>query len=526
MMRPGRVLLFGIAILACAQQDDKRYSIRGQVVDQAMGKPLAAVEVTLERWESRGGFEPAISDSDGGFVFSDLPEGYYDLAGKLNGVFLLSGRKGFEQKRVLATVRAGVSRERPVILRVSRPGLLTGAVSDEFGDPLPRVDVDLRREEWSYGRLVLTSVQSGFTDELGRYRIPDLPPGKYVVCANTTGHAPAIVTLDVSRSVERYYIPACYPAQGSFAIAPGETLAINLTAMTGKGVSVLGRVVGAPRSGEVLVGLMRSDVEEILATEWRTEVREDGRFQFDGVLPGRYALEAISDGDEGWVARQVINVSALAVQSFDLMLEQRPKIHVVIHSDSKVADYGGHVQIGLRPAHPESRKEYWTATDGEFRDQLAPGAYWLMARSSSDTDTSKAPCVTSAKIGGREVLEKKILLYGGMQGQLEIWLSQECSAIEARVVSKGEPAASTKVTVLITGTASEPGDLYTGFTSEDGLFELVALAQGRYLLWAWPEGDPGPVNLADVEDQATVVVVRPGETVRTIVTMVEPGKAR
>src|ERR1051325_10981919 len=63
---------------------------------------------------------------------------------------------------------------------------LAGTVKDSSGAVLPGVTVE------ASSPALITKVRSGVSDELGQYRIPDLPPGTYKVTFTLTGFATVV----------------------------------------------------------------------------------------------------------------------------------------------------------------------------------------------------------------------------------------------------------------------------------------------------------------------------------------------
>src|SRR5215831_1474191 len=63
---------------------------------------------------------------------------------------------------------------------------LAGTVKDSSGAVLPGVTIE------ASSPALITKVRTGISDELGQYRIPDLPPGTYKVSFTLTGFATVV----------------------------------------------------------------------------------------------------------------------------------------------------------------------------------------------------------------------------------------------------------------------------------------------------------------------------------------------
>ena len=135
-----------------------------------------------------------LTDSDGWFVFRDLPPGSYNFRASLSGY---TGG-GYNQRRVdlpgQPLVLGDGQQIGDVTLRMWKLASISGTVTDENGDPVVGALVRVLRRTIVGGHPVLA--MSGFgrsTDDRGQYRAFDIPPGDYVVCV------PAIaVTAPVS----------------------------------------------------------------------------------------------------------------------------------------------------------------------------------------------------------------------------------------------------------------------------------------------------------------------------------------
>ena len=77
---------------------------------------------------------------------------------------------------------AGENIER-VMLRIPRGGVISGVITDEFGDPALGIPVRAMRFTFTNGERTAYPAGNVVTDDLGGYRIAGLMPGDYVVSA-------------------------------------------------------------------------------------------------------------------------------------------------------------------------------------------------------------------------------------------------------------------------------------------------------------------------------------------------------
>lgn len=155
------------------------------VTDDTPSHPIRRAVVTAASAEFPEGLG-AITDDDGMFSIGGLPAGRFPVTAKRSGY--LPGTMGAARPG-----RAGI----PVVLsvgqsftgqiRLGRAGVISGVVRDERGAPMAglRVFAIGARGPQSPSSAIdlFTSNRSALTDDRGVYRLYELPPGSYLVCA-------------------------------------------------------------------------------------------------------------------------------------------------------------------------------------------------------------------------------------------------------------------------------------------------------------------------------------------------------
>src|SRR5690348_10488557 len=163
------VLLFVSAALHAAV-------IRGTVVENQSGRPLARALVTLEPM-ARSAAQPASTRTNqyGGFDFPGLPAGSYLItASRLGFAPVQYGQKRWKAAGMPVAVDSNGSPE--LIIRLPRLGAITGTILDENDVGLPEHDIVAYR-----AARPLQIAARARTDDRGRYRLWGLEPGKYFV---------------------------------------------------------------------------------------------------------------------------------------------------------------------------------------------------------------------------------------------------------------------------------------------------------------------------------------------------------
>lgn len=164
--------------------------ILGRVVDGTTGSPVSSARVICSC-----GPPWLATDSEGRFVFFDLPAGIYrftvtkpgymggELGERWAGATAPLTMPGMTNPRAQSLTLGADERRSDVTIRLWKEGAITGRVTDERGEPLVGVLVQAWSEEFRAGHVTLNSALPviGQTDDRGIYRIVEVPPGRYVV---------------------------------------------------------------------------------------------------------------------------------------------------------------------------------------------------------------------------------------------------------------------------------------------------------------------------------------------------------
>jgi protocatechuate 3,4-dioxygenase beta subunit len=169
--------------------------VLGQVVDAA-GGPVASAVVTLSGGLVQsgsfatqvsaavipGGPRRTLTNSDGRFLFGDLPKGSYSIDVTKPGY--VSGAVGRYRPDGLAQSFELAEGERNGSLKITvwKYAAISGTLTDETGEPLVGATIWSLKRSYAIGRSQFTDSFTSSTDDRGYFRVSGLTPGEYVIC--------------------------------------------------------------------------------------------------------------------------------------------------------------------------------------------------------------------------------------------------------------------------------------------------------------------------------------------------------
>src|SRR5688572_9321847 len=280
--------------------------LRGAVVAAGTNVPLRRVQMMLQSGGTGGTADSrriTQTDAPGRDEFTRLAAGKFTLVASTPGYIGLQygQRRPYEPGTSIA-VRDGETVS-SIDFALPRGSVISGRVTDEFGQPLVQVQVQVRRFQYSQnGQRRLAPVMTGNTDDRGEFRLFGLMPGEYVVEGSRRTIANASdVSISPNDPVEGFRT-TFYPGTPNAAeaqpvsLAIGQEAAIQFALMPARLVRVSGTVLdsqGRPiYPAEVQ---MWTRIGEMFTTapggSTTVVTRADGSFAFAGIVPGDYAVQ-------------------------------------------------------------------------------------------------------------------------------------------------------------------------------------------------------------------------------------------
>jgi len=539
--------------------------IAGRVLDVTSGQPVAGTTVVLRAVgridadisrEGKVTVKPppaVVTDSQGRFAYPSLLAGRYTLQVQREGYAPVRG----------AGINLGANQVvTDVELQVGRHSVITGTVRDDAGDPVVGIGVTAFSRRYLGFRPMLVPGRGAASNDRGEFRIADLPPGDYLLCAcsrdslpidkgmlNRIGDA-GIAASSVARQLNGAVLtfpPTFHPGTTRVADAVSITIGfaderrgIDITMQPAPGRRVSGRLVGGGPDASTThtLTLVAADDDPTaigIAEMPAVRMTPEGAFDFAGVPPGKYTLEAYrSDGKKGPTATVPVTVTDRDLADVQVILREGTTVK-------------GRVEFAGAAARPDGD------TLEKARVSLVPiviTAAVLMSIGSSGSVGHSSVLARDGSFTIEDVPPGRYMVNAGQFGR--VWQTIESvitpderslhpvlvvgpSGVDALVVTMSDEALATLEVTLELGKYELPGEVRVALFPVDSTFwSGTYLAPARFPVSSpnnngvasfsgVPAGDYylvesslaqsvlSPERMAEFARSATTVRLRPGE---------------
>lgn len=460
------------------------YKLSGKVVNSVTGDPIPHALVQFYS-------QSALSDSNGQFEFSDLPEMQTNASARKPGFF--SEQEIARGPHSAEMIHVGPD-SAPVTLKLIPEAVVYGKVESN-GEPVERIPISLFQSTIAEGRRTWERHQA-FTDDDGAFRIAELHPGNYVLSA---GPSIDIAAMAMSGAEVEGYATIFYSGAVEFNQATpinleaGQQAQIDFSLKKTGTFQLSGTVVGNAPSTNVSL-----EFKDQSGRSFGFPVRFDERTQqFRARVPaGSYIMYARSQGEDGVAlsARLPINITADRA-GLSLALEPLPTVPVIVHVESSLSEnsrQSGLVRgfsFGHRNGFPMNITLQSTGDSPErinlgadqdrnndsqlsFHD-VEPGKYNVVI------NAYEPWYVQSATSGGTNLLRQDVEI-GGRGQTIDVVLRNDSASLNVTVGPSGQQISGTVLLVR----DEAPRQIKTIDVAGGSQFQWDGLAPGGYSLLA------------------------------------------
>jgi len=475
-----------MSVCLCAQQA----SLEGTTVDSLTGKPLAGVHISL----ISPGVDSDVPEPDDAYGAISNPEGHYSIGNIRPGTFLLRSQhngyvyvSGKDSPAIPAVTLKPGEHNTGFKIAMAPEAIITGRVTDEFGDPIEGVGVQAISIADPQPDNI--SLLRDDTDERGEYRLTG-PPGRYYI--EVSGWTPTLrdgipeIRTDGSSTapMANTYYPGTLATERAKAVevAPGQELTgIDVHVAHRRSIKISGTVTGGPPGklpdATVTIRLRHANQE----AHDITGVNADGTFAFTDLAPSEYHLQAsLSMPDGNSLLSPLVKVTVEnddATVTLPLTAGETVAGTVRVEGSSPGPDW----VVRLAPADYDGTapKAAEVGPDGSFiLERVIPGPYRLQIDPLQGDDYVK-----SVRLGGTEVLDRDLDLTNAANQTLHVTIDRNGGEISGVVADKeGQRSPARGLIVL----AADPNSFSTWRTTQTtrAQFSLHGIRPGKYKLFA------------------------------------------
>src|SRR5262245_21334865 len=338
------------------QQAQGTSSIRGLVTAADTNSPVRRAQVRATSPDTRSA-RLGTTDADGRFELKDLPAGRWTITATKGG-FVTQQFGQHHPFEAVEPIDLADGQRFTANFTLSRGSVITGRVSDEFGDPITGARVQVLRSQVQQGRRRLTPTGNGSqTDDTGSFRVFGLAPGDYYVAASLQAAPQDSSDSPVS------YAPTYFPGTGNVADAQRITLTlgaespgVNFVLQPVRAVRVSGTVADSNgAAAPAILNLTPAGFgdEGGLQMGNPSRVLPDGTFAILNVVPGDYVLTATGRGQGNnatpEVASMTITVGNEDLSGLSIAMSKGGSIRGTVVADNNGKVQTNNIQVSVQP---------------------------------------------------------------------------------------------------------------------------------------------------------------------------------
>jgi hypothetical protein len=368
------------------------------------------------------------------------------------------------------------------------------------------------------------------TNDVGEYRIAQLPPGHYILQVTPMRNFGMETVQAPKDGVEEGFATTYYPSAIEIAHAVpvdvpagGELRAMDFKLAKTRVFRVKGKIVdpsGKPVNN-VPLALIRSGDSNMMGMFGMASSfarNQDGSFEITGVTPGSYILTSpgMMPGEKRRSISFPVEITSKSVEDLLVVASEGTDVTgtVRVEGDEKaqigmmnvVLDSMGAMMFGFPNGRVKDDKTFTLAA-------TMPGKYRINVNGGPQNTYLKA-----VMYGGQDVTVSGIDLTGAASGPIEVVLGMNAAKVTGVVQDESKKPASGVMVVLVPEASKrELQHLYKiGRSDQNGNFAISSVPPGDYTAFAWDDladqSYQDPEYLKKYEGNGATVKLKEGES--------------
>jgi protocatechuate 3,4-dioxygenase beta subunit len=501
-MVPFCLLAAALLMQSPPANEPKPATVEGSVSHAASKVPIRKAKVTLQT-VGRDQSASVETDDTGKYILKDIRAGRYIIRAEKNGyeAAAYGAKRPGDAVGQLLNIGAGATLT-GIDIAVPKQGAIAGKVLDGSGEPVnAALVIALAQVYYQNGRRarIPRGAVPVMSNDLGEYRVGQLPPGKYIICAIPKDYyQPSPASDKESKAeVKEADVTACFPSAPQMSEATEieirdgtEIPSTDIRLARTRTVNVQGRLTNLPASaGSISLLNLNTKTAGPMGTAIhpRAIVQGDGRFEFRNVVPGSYILHTLPTGlgNIPFVVKTELIVGDRPIQNLEIpvtvpfelkgKVEAEPSPELKLTSVRVILTGADHITSALPMATA-------TADGGLTLPNVVPGRYWIQF-----TGIPSTHYIREIRVGDQAAASDEVEI-SGPGAALTIALGLAKSELSGTVRNeKGEPVPGATVTAV-----ANPMRAFRNRgtrTDANGAFQLKNLAPGDYRIIAFDAVD-------------------------------------
>jgi Carboxypeptidase regulatory-like domain len=479
-------------------------SIRGRITDKVSGEPIARAVVTAAPADGRSRATATLADADGRYAFPMLVPGRYFIRAEpplFGARYVGAAYTGTTSPNMIMTLSSGEERT-SIDIALQRAYAITGRVVDVDGEPAARVRIVTRPVDANGGR-----GPDRETDDLGRFRIFGLLPGRYLICSEFI----STVSMQVRSELEQP-VTTCYPSATSSVerqpveVKSADVDGIEIRLLRTRTFTISGTVLDS--NGKPAENAQVRLEKHIAGGSSSTGISggPDGRFVMRNITPGDYTINARIGGPYRPAERRELEVASVPITvgsaDVDVVLTMSRTITVpgrIVFEGTTTPPprdpgYGPMIVFAKFPDGVErSSVPTGTTVDNGMTFQL-PDMFG--PRVLDVVNVPSGWVLKSITYRGKDVTDAVVdLQAGGEVGTIEVVMHNRGAVVTGRVVDDGGKPVRARVVMIpadrvrwlglhspVTALSSATAGTYAFRPQRAGEYAIVAIDQAEPIL--------------------------------------------